>query len=316
MNRSPRRALRTEIWVSTLVVLGMLVCAELAFRSVLPRLSANSRTLAAAPERAAALRDASARGEQTVLILGNSISGDGIDAQRLAEELAAADSPAHVAHQPADTTVARDWFFEFQNHFVDRGAAPDVLVLPVGDTAPLRRVNARTEDLLFSFVRWSDVPLLISSDEDADFEDASGIVFAKLSTLYGFRGRFQKRVLVAAVPRYEQLREAMRGAGATLSGEDEVSTDPAWAERLADAAANAGTEVVVVVMPTEPLAGGMPPEDAQLAEGVGWTVIAPGAGATWAPSDRPDGLHLIPAAAERFTDLLAADLASILAEAR
>lgn len=308
--------MRTEIWVSVLSVLALLACAELAFRSVLPRLSANSRTLAEAPQRADALREANGRGDRTVLILGNSMSGDGIDADRLTTQLASAGVPVHIAHQPADTTVARDWFFEFENHFVARDAAPDVLVLPVGDTAPLRRVNARTEDLLFSFVRWSDLPLLVTVGDTEEFEDAAGTVFAKVSTLYGFRGRFQKRVLVAAVPRYESLREAMRGAGATLSGEDEISTAAVWVERLAASAADAGTEVIVVVMPTEPLAEGMPAEDLALAERLGWSVLAPGADAAWAPSDRPDGLHLIPEAAERFTDLLATDLAPLLGETR
>lgn len=315
------RAVWREAVVSAAVVAAIVGAVDLGFRAIVPSLSANSRTLAAAPARAEAIRGYA--DGPTVLVLGNSISGEGIAADRLQNALRAADVAALVVHQPADTTVARDWYYELTNQFFAHGAVPDFVVLPVGDAHPLTRVNERTEDLLFSFLRWHDLPQLFRISEQAAhdraiasgrdptprtelFEDRAGVALAKGLTLYGFRGRLQKRVLVTAVPRYEELRLAMRDANtSTATGEDAVSADPTWARLLAEAARAAGTRVIVVAMPTEPIEGQLPAEDRALADENGWTVLEPAATVTWTREDRPDGLHLTPEARDRLTDLLA-----------
>lgn len=292
--------------VTLAFVVLALGAAELGFRSIVPSLSANSRVLAEAPDRAARIAASDAT---TVLVLGNSISGEGIDAGQLRELLGAG---VELEHQPADTTVVRDWYFEYRNQFVGRGAAPDWLVLPVGDAAPLRRVNARTEDLMFSFARWRDLDDLYRRADERGVEAAFGLVAAKASALYGFRGRLQKRVLVTIAPGYEGLREAMRARGSTFDGEDVVSQDEAWARLLAAEAAAAGTRVVVVAMPTNVIEGVLPARDRALAEELGWTVLEPAAGVEWAEGDRPDGLHLEAPARARFTAMLAPALSAVL----
>ncbi len=312
MTKTQQRSLRTEVLLSSAVILGLILAAELVFRAMVPGLSANSRTLAAAPERSARLIEAATEGRPTVLVLGNSISGEGIDGEQLADLIADAGLTVQLEHQPADTTVMRDWFYEFKNLFVAPGAAPDWLVLPVGDAAPLRRVNERTEDLMFSFVTWSDMPGFVERNDIRGLEEVCGTVFGKLSALYGFRGRFQKRVLVTLASRYEELRYQMRESGAATSGEDQISEDAQWARALAALAQEHGTEVLIVAMPTDAIESTIPETDRALARELGWGVIAPGLGHEWTRADRPDGLHLEAPARARFTALLATELVRVL----
>ena len=72
---NPPRTLAADILRTALVLVTLLGAAELGFRAVVDELSKNSRTLSLHGERAA--RIAAAPGE-TMLILGNSVSGDGI----------------------------------------------------------------------------------------------------------------------------------------------------------------------------------------------------------------------------------------------
>ena len=95
-----RDVIVTLVWIAVVVLV-----AELAFRAVVPQLSANSRSIAASAGRAAEM---AAYDGPTVLILGNSISGEGIDPDLLNEALQDAGSPARIWHQPADTTAMRD----------------------------------------------------------------------------------------------------------------------------------------------------------------------------------------------------------------
>lgn len=321
-----RRALRVDVLITLGLLTFALGAAELGFRSIVPSLSANSRTLAEAPDRADAIR---AFEGTSVLILGNSISGDGIAAEQLQEALG---ENILVAHQPADTTVMRDWYYELKNQFYIQQSAPDWVVLPVGDAHPLTRVNQRTEDLLYSFLLWSDLPAFFQRSEAAAerergergetdplrrgaiMEDRLALVLSKASALYGFRGRVQKRILVTVAPGYEDLRYAMRTAGVATEGTHDVSSDPLWADLFAELTASNSTGVVVVAMPTEPIESVLPLADAQIAEEHGWRVLAPGEAESWSDEDRPDGLHLSPDASARFTTLLARELAEVLVE--
>lgn len=298
-----RDVIVTLVWIAVVVLV-----AELAFRAVVPQLSANSRSIAASAGRAAEM---AAYDGPTVLILGNSISGEGIDPDLLNEALQDAGSPARIWHQPADTTAMRDWTFELQNLFVARGATPDVLVLPVGFERPLVRVNARTEDLYQSFLGPGDLRVLFELDGVDGLEDRTGARLSRISALYGFRGRVQKRILVALVPGYEDMWGAIRRAA---EQEAELVTNDAWVERMHDMTQELGIDVIVVAMPSVALEGRLPAGDRALADRFGWTVLEPAADVTFDDTERPDGFHLTEPARERFTTLLAPSLVARLAE--
>jgi hypothetical protein len=227
----------------------------------------------------------------------------------------------------------RDWYYELRNQFYMEESAPDWVILPVGDAHPLTRVNQRTEDLMYSFLTWSDLPAFFERSEAAEarllvdegaeveprrgdrMEERLAMILGKAIAIYGFRGRVQKRVLVTVAPRYEELRAAMRTAGVSTEGTHDVSVDPRWARLFAELTASNSTRVLVVAMPTEPLESSLPPDDAAIAEEHGWRVVSPGHGHGWTSADRPDGLHLSPEASTRFTALLAAEFAEEMTEA-
>lgn len=306
---SSDRAVLRDVIVTLVWIAVVLLVAEFAFRAVVPQLSANSRSIAASQTRAAEM---AAYDGPTVLILGNSISGEGIDPALLNEALQAAGSPARIWHQPADTTAMRDWTFELQNLFVARGAIPDVLVLPVGFERPLVRVNARTEDLYQSFLGKGDLSVLFELDAVEGLEERSGARLSRLSALYGFRGRVQKRILVALVPGYEDMWGAIRRSAE--QEDTELVTNDAWAERMHDMTQELGIDVIVVAMPSVALEGRLPPGDRELAERFGWTVLEPAADVAFDETERPDGFHLTEPARERFTTLLAPSLVARLAD--
>lgn len=286
------------------LVLLVLVGAEFAFRAVVPRLSVNSRTLALHAERAERI---AAADTTTVLILGNSVSGDGIDAELLQAELSAGGASAHVEHQPADSSAMVDWYYQLTNQFVAAGATPDVVVLPVGNPFPLTRVNPQTEDLLFSFLQLGDLPEYIELAEVRGFDAQAGVWAGKLSSLYAFRGRLQKRVLSELSDGFPALRGAMLDAHAP--GEP-VVTD-VWADAFAELADANDIDVVIVGMPTAPLGGRVPDSAREVAARHGWILIDTPTFEVSA-TEIPDGLHLEPEAAARFTRHLAPLLADRL----
>jgi hypothetical protein len=295
---SHRRVLATDIIRTLLLVLGLLAVTELGFRAVVPALSKNSRTLAAHAERAERIAQAS---EPSILILGNSVSGDGIDAEMLATAWAAQGFVAQIEHQPADSSAMVDWFYQLKNQFVAVNAVPDVVVIPVGNPYPLTRINPQTEDLLYSFLTWDDLPAYLARAEVVDFESRAAVYAGKLSALYAFRGRLQKRVLSTLLPGFPTLRGAMLDARAPA----EARVTPVWAEALAALAAEHGIQVIIVAMPTAPLEARLPDATREVCARLGWTTVEAGQGFTLTPEELPDGLHLEPEAARRWTQHLA-----------
>ena len=217
---------------------------------------------------------------------------------------------ALIEHQPADSSIMREWHYQLKNLFVAAGAVPDMLVLPVGDGHPFLRTQPPIEDLLHTFLQPGDLPSFIHYSEIDDFETMASIVFRHVSALSCFRGRMQKRLFVSFVPSYEQLQTAMVGSGPT--GEPRRTAQ--WFELLSELTRDHGIDVIVIALPTQDLDGRLPERDRALARQVGWTVLEPGGNVAWSDKDRPDGLHLTGAAQSRFTRLLALSLAELLSE--
>jgi hypothetical protein len=301
------RGLTGEILKTLLVLLAL--PAELVLRAGINELSRNSSIIGAHPERAQ--RIAAEQSRPSILILGNSMSGHAIDAQLLAEELRRRGADVLVEHQPADSTAMRDWYLELKNMFVAAGAVPDWLILPVGDARELTRINPRTEDLAHFFLANDDIASLFELDGMHRFEDRAAVHLARLSTLYCYRGRIQKRLLDAFVPGYAELRQVMNTSGPPADESDgRLST--AWADLMRDLTQQHDIRPIVVALPTQHLANGLLPSERELAERAGWHILEPGTNAVWTSDDVPDGLHLSEPARERFTRLLAPPLADLL----
>lgn len=305
----PDRGLPRDVLLTVVFVAGAVIAADLAFAAIVPRLSINSRTLAQHGERAERI---AASERPTVLILGNSMSRDSIDAPRLRELLAEHGADVLVEHQPADASIPRDWYYEFANQFVERGAVPDALVLPVGDGRPFVRTKPPIEDLMQTFLRFDDLPTYFEVSETTDFDERLDVVCGCASALYCFRGRLQKRVLTELDPGYEHLRTAMQSARPRRTGPP--ASNPRWIEMIADLAREHDVRVIVVPLPTRDLNGRLRDTDREMAESFGWTILEPAADVPFSDEELPDGMHLVPEAKLRFTELLAEPLAEALVE--
>jgi hypothetical protein len=295
------------VTLAFLLLIG--VALDQAFRVVLPRLSLNSRILAAGPQRAARLRSSVA--ETKILILGNSVGREGIDTELLEQRLRGGGADVHIEHQPADSSDMREWYYQLRNQFLVEGAVPDVLVLPVGLYQPLTRQEKPSEDLLVSFLRWPDLPDFFRASKIDAPSDRAEILFARCFTPYNFRGRLQKRVLSEMVAGYRGMMEHL--AGLRQRGTpDRHPTSLVWPTRLAELARDHRIRVIVVAMPTAELHATLPAEDRQLADRLGWMVVEPAEPTAFDAQDHPDGHHLTPAARTRFTLLLWASLGAKL----
>ena len=295
-----------EIAKTLIVVALVAVLAELAFRPLLPSLSINTRTIAEHEERSRRIREN--EGGPSLLILGNSMSRESIDAELLDSELRALGLDVLIEHQPADSSIMRDWYYQLKNLFIAARAVPDFLVLPVGDGHPFLRTQSAIEDLLQTFLDLADLPSFVRYSEIDDFEGIASIVVGHLSALACFRGRIQKRLFVTFVSGYEQLQSAMVESGP--GGEPRLTTQ--WFELMSELTLYHGIEVIIIALPTHALGGQLPDRDEELARRVGWTVLEPGRDVTWSDEEVPDGLHLTQNAQRRFTRLLAPSLARLL----
>jgi hypothetical protein len=307
-------SVRRDVSVTGAVLVAALILVDVGFRLVLPDLSQNSRILARAPERAERLRAASARGELTVLVLGNSIGRDGIDPHLLGDLLRARGIRAHLEHQPADSSDVRDWYYQLKNQFVAAGAVPDLLLLPVGNLDPLIRQTEPSEDLLYSFLRPADLFEFFALSAITDMDERAALVLGKVWAVYGFRGRLQGRVLTELFSGYPDLHAWIRRSGVNDAATERRGrrVTALWAERLDALADRLGIRIVVIAMPTSDIEGRLPRADREVAERLGWQALEPAAAGGFGARERPDGLHLTPAARAHFTRLLAPHLARLL----
>lgn len=300
-----------EVLITLATVAGVLVAVELAFSSFVPQLSANSRSLAKNPERAE--RILGAGDKPTVLLLGNSMGREGIDEDLLEELMRGAGLDAVVEHQPADASIPRDWYYQLKNHYVERGAVPDVVVLPVGDGRPFVRTKRPIEDLMYTFLVREDLGDFFEYSEMDSFDDRSEVVLGFTSAMYCFRGRFQKRILTEIDPGYEGLRGAMNVTSAQGGGEAKAPpSNRNWVELIDKITRENGSSVVVIPMPTRALEGRLPDSDRAIAREFGWHLVEPADGVRFPDDEIPDGLHLTAPARERFTEMLTPPLAAAI----
>lgn len=317
MNTHPFERSIARLLVSTLaIVVCTYLAGEAVLRSRLDTLSDNARRVASGPGLAQALARGSDDGLETVLILGNSVSNDGIDAEIVGQYLPG----TVIAHQPVDSSVLRDWYYILHNFYTSQGVAPDAVVLPVGFDNPLLRTNARTEDLLFTVLGWGDLPDLAERSEVDDPEELLSLYANKGSALIAFRGRLQQRILSAVVPDFADLRRTVRDRNIEVRNADAAVEEaaprgePVWLDEFTDLTDRLGIEVVVVAVPTEDLEGGLAAEDLERIRERGWSYVAPPEGQSWSAEEIPDGHHMTREGEIRYSNLLGPMLAQVLSD--
>lgn len=235
---------RTEAKVIGMVLLALAAC-ELGVRVFEKRLVVDAQT--------PALLKRLVEGEgQRVLVLGNSLVRDNVNADILEAEIKAQGVwSINVERVYWMNTTINDWYYAFKHHCVDTGRLPDVLVVCFSnkylqDSSIQRSLVARYH----SSAR--DIPQIFSEDV-RDFDGRVEFLLSAWSASFTHRTSVARRVLNAAIPHYRE--SAMRINKALLAAANKRQGDyqPTHRrlEQLIQLAQNHGVRVILVAVPVK-----------------------------------------------------------------
>jgi hypothetical protein len=166
---------------------------------VLEHLSRTERRVEIELQAASSLQPVTADGRPTVLLAGNSLLLEGVQLDRLHENLA---SQYEVSRLGIEQTHYLDWYFGLRR-LLEEGSRPSVIVLSLstehlasrftlGESFARRQMSAR------------DLPLAIR-EAKLDRTTASTYLFAHWSNWLADKGVIRQRVLISLVPNFRGL---------------------------------------------------------------------------------------------------------------
>ncbi|MBB5039873.1 hypothetical protein [Prosthecobacter dejongeii] len=195
-----------EVKVILFVVLS-LAGLEVGARLFEVRLSKDVRHIRSLPEAAASLKAAPAE-RLKVLILGNSLSRDGLDKEILKTGLTrlTGREVELVAMYPDGTSI-NQWYYGYRRYFDQTGALPDLVLL---GSARLHVLDNRFEpDRLAAFyTSVADMPQLLGQQE-GDVEAISKVLLARVSMSFAHRTRVQPLVFYNLIPGYTETSQTI-----------------------------------------------------------------------------------------------------------
>jgi hypothetical protein len=293
-----------KVWA---LVFGFLLVCEVALNHFEPRLSGDVLHIQSLRELSARLaRDPA---QLKVLWLGNSITAEGINvelADSLIENAVHREIGVYSVH-PDGSGIA-EWVHIADNEFFERGNRPDVLVVPFAWNLLSDQSMVDAERIGRWYLRGPSDWLDFLRFDANGFEESARAVLANLSAMFGNRDRVRTRVL-AALPGYEgmALRLSRGGDAADEAAPPTTIASYARLTRLADAAREARTHVVLVAMPVrEPYQ--LEPGLLATAERLHLTVIDARVVEGLDVSSYRDDMHLLPAGARMVTQRVTTEL--------
>lgn len=239
-------------------------------------------------------------GEPTsVLIVGNSLLQDGIDADRLKELTS---GRMHIYPIFLEATGYYDWFYGLQRLFRE-GARPQVVVLGVGVNSFLANtVRQDYAPLMLFDLRDS---LSVASDLNMDRTATSNLLLAHSSVFWDTRSVLRTQILRHTVPHYRELILLLKPQPAIPPVKQFQATANSRLEQLRELCETHGAKLIILIPPT------LSSEDAVQQ----MTIASQKAGVdTLVPIDptmlsakyyQPDELHLNSEGAALFTAALA-----------
>lgn len=296
-----------------LCLLLMLAGLELATRLFEQRLSKDVQHIRSLPAVAAKLQaapDSSLR----VLILGNSLSRDGLNQTVLRDGLQKLTGrQVELAAMYPDGSSVSQWFYGYRRYFSQAGAKPDLVFI---GTARQHLLDARSEaDRLAAFyTSYADMPLLLKQ-QHGDVEAISKALLARVSMLFAHRGRVQPLVFYNLVPGYTETTQNLSVHRSEAPGQSAESTvlaapvnEPCWhfQELIKTIQADGATPIVVTIPMIKPYQ--LPASLVESAGAAGVRVESLGSTLEWSADRFPDGYHLAPAAGEEFTRMVVESL--------
>lgn len=245
MRKTLRAGLRTSEAKIVLVLLASIITADCFLRGIDARLSGNIAHIESIPSL---VRELSAHDNRSMLILGNSLTKDGVHEQTIAARL-----DVDVAKITPDGTGLWDWQCLLQHEVLNNSGA-DIDTLVIGYAWQLLSDQTRVDPsrLGAHFCELSDLsqPRSIGL---ASFGDTGELVLARASRIYALREVLRHRILSILIPSYETFTQQANAAGAERVGEPQPEQTYTY-ERFAALAATLqkkGTRVVVVALPVQ-----------------------------------------------------------------
>jgi hypothetical protein len=188
----------------------ILLAFELGSPVVLDRLSRTEHRVEGELKAARALRPTTADGRPTVLLAGNSLLLEGVQLDRLHDELA---PQFEVSRLGIEQTHYLDWYFGLRR-LLQEGARPSVIVLALG-TDQLASKFTLGEEFAHRQMSARDLPLAIQESK-LDRTTASTYLFAHWSNWLADKGVIRQRVLILLVPNFRALAGRIADHGAHI----------------------------------------------------------------------------------------------------
>lgn len=294
-----RQTLLVMLWTG-----AALLSMELLARVVTPGLSGNLAHVARIP---AIVEQAAQASDPAVLLVGNSLTNNGVDADMLTRELPG----LHIAKVTPDGTSLWDWQCILRHQLLSREDSSVRLVV-IGTAWHLLSDQTDSDPSRLGGLYCSYQDLLHPQRVGtAGSADTGEFITARSLRLYALRDTLRNRIFSTTVPYYRRfVAEDNVAAGGQPAAVDATRYTYGVFARLVADLASRGTRVVVIGMPVrEPYQ--LSEELTSLARTGGIVLLdyrqTPGIGA----ASFVDSMHLGPDGSVMLTRRLAADLARL-----
>jgi hypothetical protein len=276
------------------ILLGL----ELGSPVVLNRFSNIERRVESETRAAGSLRPFTPDGRPTVLLTGNSLLLEGVQADALRDNLR---TQAAVSRLAIEQTQYFDWYFGLRR-LLEQGSRPSIIVLSLATDQFASRLSLE-ESFAHRQLSARDFSLAVC-EMNLDKTTASTYVFAHFSNWLADKGFIRQDVLIMLVPHFRELAARIADHGPHIHDPSVLLT---MAEQrlpeLHDLAQTYGVKIVLLVPPT--LRPDHSQEIQQLGDKIGvpvWVLSPPG---EFPRELFRDGFHLNLQGSEIFTTRLA-----------
>jgi hypothetical protein len=235
---------RTGFIVLVVGLALILLAFELGSPIILDHLSRTEHRVEVELKAAQALQPKTADGRPTVLLAGNSLLLEGVQMEKLHDELA---PKYEVSRLGIEQTHFLDWYFGLRR-LLQEGARPTAIVLALG-TDQLASKFTLGEEFAHRQMSARDLPLAIQ-ETNLDRTTASTYFFAHWSNWLADKGVIRQRVLIVLVPNFRALAGRIADHGAHIH-EQEVLVGMAKKRlpQLAELSRTYGVRIVLMVPP-------------------------------------------------------------------
>lgn len=290
---SSTSSFRTELKVVG-AVLFVLLCIEVVMRRAESKLSIDIAHIRSGNEVAERVGSS----PRSLLLLGNSLTREGIAIERLA---ANAGKDLSIGSYYPDGSSVNEWAYAFRRYFSEPGKVPDFLIIGAGRSHLLD--SERPPDSFGAYYcSRRDIPRYFKRHVKNP-DQAAGFFLARYSAAYTNRNRIQPRLFTAFIPHYQEVLPILKAKPKAVGEQSERQLEHRNLSELLEAAKAAGTRVAVVAIPM--------PEAYPLSDATVRAIVDGGAILIDArelagiePKDFPDDYHLGPAGAKLLTQHL------------